>query len=222
MIKSSDAVLVQVNDKKKGRHYTLGEMKLVSVTEVLGCFVPKQLMEWFKRTPPEEIELRSSSRATLGSALHEQLFSDNPSEHGVAVLNLLAANNIVVSEVEVPVHHDVAGYAGTCDIIGKRNGKDVVGELKTGRNYSSTAMLQAVAYGKALERMGKISGDFEVVHIWAPPGKEPKLYDVKRITGVWNSFVAALEVYRMLEWNSLMGFELQNVKFDNLRLKEIE
>lgn len=217
LIKNSCVALVQVNDKKKGRHYTLGEKKMVSVTEVLGCFVPKQLMEWFKRTSPEEIELRSSSRATLGTVLHQDLFSATPSEHATAVLSLLKSKNIEITCAEIPVCDPDLGYAGTCDIVGKRNGRDVVVELKTGRNYSSTAMIQVVAYAKALERAGMISADFEVAHVWAPPGKEPKLYDITRIESVWGSFLAMLEVYRMLEWNNLEGFVLQFANLNGAR-----
>jgi len=99
-----------------------------------------------------------------------------------------------VVESEVRLHNQVAGYAGTCDLIVKRGGKLVIVDFKNGcgmRDY-----LQLAGYAEAYT--APVWGVLPVQIDGKGGYKMGKIRDGRALDGLRNEWRATMTVYRRM------------------------
>ncbi len=149
---------------KKDRTYTINGKELPSVTTILGCVTPPQLIHWFKTTSLEDQTKISEKALDIGKALHAhvELYLNTgvmPTTDNETINKCLEAfaefeathGKIEPIAVEAVVH--TKDYAGTLDCMAKIGTKTVLLDLKTSKKIYDTYRLQVHAYAYAWNQM---------------------------------------------------------------------
>lgn len=161
-----------------GRIYDIGDLKLPSVTTVLGDYDKVGLMHWVHKVATEGVmvdgelcydyKIISERALTLGTAVHDLIekyikIDLNPNHCGTmfiesefnpyieAFIKWVEDNNVIFLESEQTVHNKVYGYAGTLDLLCEIDGKLYIVDFKVSNGHYLTNSLQITAYKKAWE-----------------------------------------------------------------------
>jgi len=127
-------------DNQGIRWYEVDGKEYISVTAVLGNWVPIQLKKWFINKKPEEIEKRRKETADKGSELHAKAEAGTEDR----VTSLLQSEGMEILEQEIVVCSE-DGWAGTVDVKVKQGDRILMLDIKTGR-FGPTAGAQLGAY----------------------------------------------------------------------------
>ena len=191
-----------------------------SVTTVIGQLSSYGLIEWFKRTPYNEILEASKKGKEIGSQMHEtiQLFIETgeakidtsyPEEITTALQSFMLFRKehpeFELSRAEIEMSCDKYGINGTTDCIAKRNGKLWIVDWKSAKNGKngfpeiySEAKTQASAYCKMFNEIKNENIENALIVAIAKDVISYNIYemDKEEIEGQFNNvFLPLLKIY---------------------------
>lgn len=194
--------------------------RLPSVTEIIGLYKPKALVDWYGRVGLREAERISSEAAALGSDMHgriEEMIDrgaameteddDKAGELALRAYEWMSKEGVVVVEKEVGILNALDGYGGTADLICRFH-KDPtlwVADWKSSGSIHETYRLQLAAYARSYNvREGLTWANGISCGVIVRPDKKKPLAppQVKRYTGLeadYEVFAGLLELWKWLD-----------------------
>lgn len=151
---------------RNGR-YVIDGQSYPRVSTILGHISKPGLSGWREKLiregrDPDAEAKEAADRGTAVHAITEAIdrgyLTECPPEllpFVTAYTEWKAVHVVWVEMIERTVVHKSHGYAGTLDrVYVLRDGRHVIGDLKTGRSIDATVRLQLIAYMEAIEAMG--------------------------------------------------------------------
>jgi hypothetical protein len=206
---------------RRAGFYWVDQIPYVSVTNVLKVIDKPALRYWFGREVylamvknPSMAEkealsapyVKSQAAATRGSAVHKiveefkqsqehlKTIDDPYKPYAQAFYNWVEDNHIAFVENERTVISKKYGYAGTCDLIVKKNGDGVwLCDVKTGKDIYLESHIQLSAYKKALEENGVKIDRMGVILL-----KDTGTYKFEEVDECFDIFLACKTLWQFL------------------------
>ena len=198
-----------------GKRYYLspGDLKLPSVTTVLGYFKKQQLKEWRDRVGYDEANRISSRAANRGTKFHNMVERYLQNHHTKLFENVmpdmrqsfLDAKKTLdridnIHYIEATLFSETLGLAGRVDAIGEFDGIPSIIDFKTSirekkEDHIQSYFEQTTAYSEMYYEMTGNSIDQIVVIISADGLPEPQVF-IKNRKNYINSLLKKLMIYR--------------------------
>lgn len=190
------------------------------MTEVIGLYQPKSLVEWRGRLGNREADRQMQEAADLGTKVHaliEEAFSRGEAveAEGDDLAHRLAAQvwtwavseGVKVVSQEEGLLNAQDGYGGTPDLICTMNGLPalVVADWKTSSSIKDTYRLQLAAYARAynlkhgLTWADGVNQGVIVRPKKREPDKPPQVKMFKQLERDWPAFEGLLTFWKFLE-----------------------
>ncbi|MGL5078236.1 MAG: hypothetical protein ACRDBG_20755 [Waterburya sp.] len=166
------------------RYYYEQNTLLPSVTTILGKTSNKYFIEkWRKSMSIEDYDAYMNYAISRGDALHKALeqYSIDGTEPDCPIFAKIkpVLDQIEIIHSELFLTNNELGYAGTADVIGKKDGGMFIGDYKTSTKHKTKSKLndyplQLSAYWAILEKqVGKIDNGY----IWVVSDVKPTAYE---------------------------------------------
>lgn len=214
----------RVVDKDDVRWYYLdGEVGtanwMPSVTEILGIVVAKRMKQYFVKNSPQKQEKVLEATGDFGMYLHSLIEADLKDPNYVARtqvrpdaatafgkwLELKAKHNVRLVDAnltELPVFHDLYGYAGTLDLVANIDGVKTLADIKTGY-VDVKVSWQLEAYRQAYHQM---TGEWLPTATISVPRRDEfdaRVFKVEHNDWCWTCFQSTWNVWRGLNFHKL-------------------
>ena len=206
---------------RRAGFYWVDKSPYVSVTTILKCIDKPALRWWFGReiylavvkdpSMPEKEAMsapyiKTKEASIRGSAVHKiveefkqsqehlKTIDDPYKPYATAFYNWAEDNHITFVENEKTVISKKYGYAGTADLIVKKNGEGVwLCDVKTGKDIYLESHIQLSAYKKALEENGIKIDRMGVILL-----KDTGTYKFEEVDDCFEVFLACKKLWEFL------------------------
>lgn len=193
------------------RFYYIDEIAYPRVTEVLNIISKPFLNKWYGVKGYVEANKILHTRGRYGTKFHkyvELLFQgcSLPKDENISneFLNDIESfsdwfqsNNIVVEATEQHLFSKTNKYAGTADVICRKDGLRMIGDIKTSKAIYDTHWLQLAAYVSAFKELTGV----EPVGVFIFQIRDGKYqYKEKKYSDLLNDYSAFLHALFLYNW----------------------
>jgi hypothetical protein len=188
--------------------YLIKGKKYTRVTKVNSIIAKPELNSWYARQGMDAAKKTMKTRADFGSLMHksievilkgEEIHTENYDKLLIDDLKLFREwqkdNDVKVEAIEQHLWSDKYYYAGTCDFIGKLNGKHTIGDWKTSKAIYPEYWLQLAAYVFAFEEQTGIKLDGAFILQMRDGKKDIQYKSYKELKEEFEVFLAAMKIY---------------------------